>query len=517
MRLSLGLQAKQIQTHQLAPKMIQSMEILQLPMMALQERIEHELAENPVLELTEDSADDDLPDGDVAEEASPDEPTADEKELVVDNEHNNADDFERLVDLDREIPDYFDEAPAKSANRIEEESQRRHEMLVNIADRAETLNDHLLNQLVEYELEPEVADYARRIISTLDAADGGYFKSSLLDLLPPDADLEQEQKAEEALHVVQSLDPPGIGARDLRECLLLQLEEDMPYYDEVKTLIENHLDDLKENRLPQIAKKTGYSIEQIQEAWEQLRKLNPKPGALYAETFAAPITPDVEVQQDEEGNYHVVVEDTGLPRVFISRYYTERLRNGTATPQEKEYLSKKINSAQWLIDAIQQRRQTLTRVAQAIVDHQKDFLDKGEDHILPLKMQQIADQVGVHVTTVSRAVDDKWIQTPRGIFPLRRFFVGGTRSASGEDVAWDIIRIKLQELIDREDKSSPFSDDELVEELRKQGIKVARRTITKYRQKMGVPSSRLRRDWSKTASGNGRAKRHASRQKNGRS
>ena len=501
MRLSLGLQAKQIQTHQLAPKMIQSMEILQLPMMALQERIEHELAENPVLELAEDAADEETETAASGEEdvESAEELTPDEKELVVDNEHNNAEDFERLIDLDREVPDFFDEAPAKSANRIEEEAQRRHDLLVNIADRSETLNDHLLNQLGELELDPTVAEYARRIISTLDAADGGYFKSSLLDLLPPDADEEEERKAEEALHVVQSLDPPGIAARDLRECLLLQLDESIPYYDEVKTLIENHLDDLKDNRLPQISKKTGYSIEQIQEAWEQLRRLNPKPGAVFAESPAMPITPDVELQQDDEGNYHVVVEDTGLPRIYISRYYIERLRNGTATPQEKEYLSKKINSAQWLIDAIQQRRQTLRRVAQAIVDHQKEFLDKGEDHILPLKMQQIADQVGVHVTTVSRAVDDKWIQTPRGILPLRRFFVGGTRNESGEDVAWDIIRIKLQELIDKEDKSSPYSDDELVAALRKQGIKVARRTITKYRQKMGIPSSRLRRDWSKAA------------------
>jgi RNA polymerase sigma-54 factor len=158
-----------------------------------------------------------------------------------------------------------------------------------------------------------------------------------------------------------------------------------------------------------------------------------------------------------------------------------------------------VQAAQWLIESIEQRRNTLTKVAQAIVEHQNEFLEEGPEHIHPLKMQQIADKVGVHVTTVSRAVDDKYIQTPRGIYPLRRFFVGGTQSDDGEDVAWDIIRIRLQEIIDKEDKSSPLSDDDIVHELKKQGLEVARRTVTKYRQKMSIPSSRQRRDWSKVS------------------
>ena len=188
--------------------------------------------------------------------------------------------------------------------------------------------------------------------------------------------------------------------------------------------------------------------------------------------------------------------DSRGPSLRISEYYRRRLAEGTATPEEREYIKRKINAAQWLIESIEQRRNTLTKVAQAIVDYQTRFLDEGPEHIEPLKMQQIADQVGVHVTTVSRAVDDKWIQTPRGILPLRRFFVGGTHSDDGEDVAWDIIRIKLQEVVDNEDKTNPFSDDELVVELKKHGLTVARRTITKYRQKMDIPSSRQRRDWS---------------------
>jgi RNA polymerase sigma-54 factor len=277
--------------------------------------------------------------------------------------------------------------------------------------------------------------------------------------------------------------------------LLLQLTPDMPYYDELKTLISGHLEDLRDNRLPAIKRKTGYSIELIQEVWEVLRKLNPKPASRFAESYVPTVTPDAIVAKGDDGRYRVLVDDTRTPSLRISEYYRRRLANGTATPDEREYIKRKINAAQWLIESIEQRRNTLTKVTQAIVDYQQRFLDEGPEFIEPLKMQQIADEVGVHVTTVSRAVDDKWVETPRGLLPLRRFFVGGTRSEQGEDVAWDKIRLKLQEVIDGEDKTKPFSDDDLKKELQKRGLKVARRTITKYRQKMGIPSSRQRRDW----------------------
>jgi RNA polymerase sigma-54 factor len=170
--------------------------------------------------------------------------------------------------------------------------------------------------------------------------------------------------------------------------------------------------------------------------------------------------------------------------------------DGGVSDAEKEWLKRKLNAAQWLIESIEQRRNTLTRVAQAIVEHQTEFLNKGPESLEPLKMQQIADKVGVHVTTVSRAVDDKWIQTPRGIFPLKRFFAGGTTTADGEEVAWDTVRLKLQEVIDKEDKHHPLSDDDLVTELGKHGLTVARRTVTKYRKLMKIPSSRERRVWT---------------------
>jgi RNA polymerase sigma-54 factor len=309
--------------------------------------------------------------------------------------------------------------------------------------------------------------------------------------------MKQLEIAEGALRVVQRLDPPGCGARTLKECLMLQLIPGMPYYEELKTLISNHLEDLENNRLPQIAKRTGWTIEKIQEVWHELRKLKPKPGSDFTATTAPSVTPDVFVDRNEAGTYEVRLEDGQLPSLYISPYYRKLLRDEGTNAETREYIKRKINSAQWLIESIEQRRSTLTRVSQAIVDHQTKFLDDGPDHIEPLKMQQIADKVGVHVTTVSRAVDDKWIQTPRGIFPLKRFFVGGTTSADGEEVAWDRVRIKLQEIIDNEDKTKPLSDDAIVEELGKAGITVARRTVTKYRKAMNIPSSRGRRDWTK--------------------
>jgi RNA polymerase sigma-54 factor len=201
------------------------------------------------------------------------------------------------------------------------------------------------------------------------------------------------------------------------------------------------------------------------------------------------------VEQQADGSWKVRLEEVDLPNLRISPTYRQMLLSPDTDPNTREYIKRKINSAQWLIESIEQRRSTLLKTAQAIVDHQTRFLADGPEAIEPLKMQQIADRIGMHVTTVSRAVDDKWLQTPRGLYPLRRFFVGGTTSAGGEEVAWDAVRIKLQEIIDAEPKDDPYSDDALVEELAKRGITVARRTVTKYRKAMNIPSSRQRRDW----------------------
>ncbi|MBN2581244.1 MAG: RNA polymerase factor sigma-54 [Pirellulales bacterium] len=497
MRLSLGQDLRMVQKQILAPRMIQSMEILQLPILALQERIEQEMQENPILELQEEEPD--FPE-ETAERPVPDAPTDEERELVIDETNHNESDFERLLKMDEEWPDHFEERTRPSRNQVEQSAERKLDAMANMVARPQSLQDYLTDQLGWFDLPAETRQWCERIIANLDV--NGYLQGRLEDLAGANFQTEEDlAQAERALRVVQKLDPPGIGARDLKECLLLQLTPGMTLYEELKTLITHHLEDLEYNRLPVITRRTGYDIELIQRALVELRKLNPKPGAEYHNVPAPPVTPDIFVELGEDGKYSVRLETGQTPSLYISPYYRKLLQNPATSEETREYIKRKVNSAQWLIDSIEQRRSTLTRVAQAIVDHQTQFLNKGPEFIEPLKMQQIADKVGVHVTTVSRAVDDKWIQTSRGIFPLKRFFCGGTMSADGEEVAWDTVRLKLQEIIDKEDKQHPLSDEQLVQAMAAQGITVARRTVTKYRKAMSIPSSRQRRSWTPAANG----------------
>jgi len=499
MRLSLGQDLRLVQKQILAPRMIQSMEILQLPILALQERIDQEMEENPVLELQEEESDFPEEPAETAEREPPDAPTDEERELVIDETNHNESDFERLMKMDEQWPDHFEERSRPSRAQMEEAGERKLDAMANMVARPQSLQDYLTDQLGWFDLHPEIRRWCERLIANLDA--NGYLQGRLEDLAGANADQDDLTLAQQALAILQKLDPPGVGARELKECLLLQLTPGTPLYEELKTLIAHHLEDLEHNRLPIISRRTGYSLELIQKVLGELRKLNPKPGAEFNKVLAPPVTPDIFIEPDDEEKFQVRLEDGQTPNLYISPYYRKLLQNPATTDETREYIKRKVNSAQWLIDSIEQRRSTLRRVSQAIVDHQTEFLNKGPEHIEPLKMQQIADKVGVHVTTVSRAVDDKWIQTPRGIFPLKRFFCGGTVSADGEEVAWDTVRLKLQEIIDKEDKQHPLSDEQLVQAMAAQGITVARRTVTKYRKAMGIPSSRQRRDWTAAPDG----------------
>jgi len=495
MQLNFSQQMKMSQQMKLAPRMIQSMEILQLPYLALQERIEQELEDNVTLiadgtrkEISETERDLEI---DRAREEATEKPP-EERELVVDNDHDNEADFERLVEMASDWPDdNFAAESRPSSNRISEDMDRYSDMISNVETMPQTLHEYLLEQLHYFDLPPEERAFGEYLIQNLDQ--NGRLQSSVAEIVQVFGGLTHEQ-GQRVLEHIQHLDPPGVGARDLKECLLLQLNDDMELSEVCATLISEHLDDLGNNRLPLIARKTGLSIDTIKEAMEQMRQLDPFPGRRFETRIVQNVTPDVRVEKDENDRWIVQVIDEYVPNLRISKKYREMLRNGV-DQKTKEYIRRKVDSAKWLIESIEQRYNTLRKVAQAIVDHQADFLENGPDYIQPLKMQQIADQVGVHVTTVSRAVDDKWIQTPRGLFPLKRFFGGGTKTSSGEDVAWDIIRRRLQDLIDNEDKDDPYSDDALVEEMAQLGYNLARRTVTKYRKKMSIPSSRQRRQY----------------------
>jgi len=559
-----GLYQSQKQMQILAPRMIQSMEILQLPLLSLVERLQSELQENPVLELRdpaneEPGAETDFKGSDSLE---PEKPRDENDELVVDSGSAELD-FDRLDALSRDYGDFLNEEHRPSRSGLDEEGDKKHDAMQNMADRPKSLQDHLEEQVGFLDVSPDAARLVHHVISYVDQT--GYL--GLRVLVRRDEDLgdallitpaqqrvlthvldfveksghsglrivvreepREEDKAsrkrekdkelfvpvtleaiaesydrpvtveqvEEALATVQKLDPPGVGARDLRECLLVQITDETPHSEVVRTLVRDHLEDIQHNRLPHIQKVTHYDLDTINEGIEALRHLNPRPGAQFEANTNRYIVPDIEVSLKEDGTYGIKLLDDWIPDVHLSRRYVEMAKDRSADKKTREFLKRKIQDALWLKESIEQRRNTLEKVTRAIVEHQKDFLDHGPEHIKPLKMQQIAERVGVHVTTVSRAVDDKYVQTPRGVFPLKRFFGGAAKNEqTNEDiVAWERIKQKLLELIGKEDKTNPLSDEELVDRLEAEGFPVARRTVTKYRKMLDIPSSRQRKDWT---------------------
>lgn len=497
MRLDLHQSQRLEQTMRLAPRMIQSMEILQLPVMALQERIQQELQENPVLELKE--AGDESAGEENEEVADADAVTTPEPEPTVEDDP----DFERFEAMARDWDEQFAGHRA-SRNGMEDEADKKHDAMQNMPSRPQSLQEYLNDQLAFLDIPPEQLKIVRYLISNLD--DRGYLSpAQSMDRTPSGIveDLARSYETplgaaevEEALKILQRLEPAGVGARTLDECLLLQLTPETPHREVLQTLIANHLEDIEHNRLPIIQRRTGFEITVIKEAIETLKHLNPRPGAPFHAENIPYVVPDILVERTDNGDYDVRLVDDWVPNIYVSRRYIELYREKGADPKAREYLKRKIQAAQWLLEAIEQRRGTLEKVTRAIIQHQKAFLDKGPENIEPLKMQQIADQVGVHVTTVSRAVDEKWVQTPRGIFSLKRFFGGGTHTATGEEVAWETIKQKLLEIIATEDKSNPLSDEDLVNKLSEAGYPVARRTVTKYRKMLNIPSSRQRKDWT---------------------
>ncbi len=479
MRLDTSQQMRMDQRLRMAPRMIQSMEILQLPLMALQERIDQELIENPVLV-------------DMREDAPPDPELMEAQAEEVRAEEAAADsDLEAYLTEDWADGAFETSRPSRAA--LQEVSDRKQEAMQNMAARPRALHDELSDQLGFLDADPTTLALAQYIVHNLD--ENGFLRMDLAEVARDFGGHATIEQAEEALSLVQRLDPPGIAARDLRECLLLQITPGTPYADVLRALISDHLTDIQQNRLPAIEKRTGFPLETIKEAIEQLRRLDPRPAARFNNNDNQYVLPDLIVEPDEHGEYQVRLIDDYAPQLGISIAYQKMLKNKQSDPAAREFLYKKIQSARWLIESIEQRRNTLLKVARAIIAHQKDFLDKGPEAIQPLKMQQIADQVGVHVTTVSRAVDDKWVQTPRGIFALKRFFGGGTTTTDGEEVAWDTIKQQLLEVIAKEDKQNPLSDEEIVEALSSKGLPVARRTVTKYRKALKIPSSRQRRQF----------------------
>jgi RNA polymerase sigma-54 factor len=473
--MEISMQPRLEQRLKMAPQIIQSIEILQLPLMALQERIEQEQLENPLLELEE--AD---PDGAETPPALTRAETAEQ-----------TDKYSKIDDVSHDFHDYFSQTasrrPASDGERDE-----KMEAIQNTPGRQPSLRDHLAEQLGFLDLSPRRREVCEGVINNLDR-DGrlAYSVEEIAESLDHPA---SAQEVEAALEVVQRLDPAGVGARNLVECLLLQLDPAEADCALEREIVLHHLKDIEANRFPKIAKETNREIEEVKRAVAAVCMLHPAPGRLYDNEVVPIVAPDVFVEFVDD-HYEIRLDDTTLPRLRISEQYRELLGGKGLEPETRQFLQRKMESARWLIESIQQRRRTLLKVSHDIVRAQQEFLEKGLSHLRPLKMQEVADTAGIHVATVSRAIRHKYMQTPRGLLPMKFFFTGGTLSGAGEMQTWDAVKERLRRLVEEEDKVNPLSDDDIVKKLGEGGVHIARRTVTKYRKSLNIPTSRQRRNY----------------------
>lgn len=506
MRIDAGQHLRMDQRLKLAPRMIQSMEILQMSQMALEARIEQELTSNPTLEVREAGLDaDDIERDRQQEERDSQEG---ERDLVVSDDAvdpNHADDFERLSNFSEENRDSldtntFDSSERPRAYREDGERDRKLDAMANTPSRQQSLADQLLVQWHLVESPPSIRTAGEYLIGFLDQ--DGYLRTdrpTLVDQLPADIDVDDLEPALEQLQ--RSLEPAGLAARDLRECLLLQIDaaDALPQGPDLtveRLLVEKYLKDIEQNRLPRIAHSAGLTIDQVKEAIHHLRKFHPHPGRLLVDDRPQVITPDAIIEYDEtEDRYVAHLTRSYVPSLQINQRYRRMQRDKALDSKTREFVGNNIRSARWLLEAVEQRSNTLLRVINVVVDAQRDFFDQGPQALHPLPMTMVADQLGIHVGTVSRAVSEKHVQTPRGIFPLRMFFSGGTETDSGDAMSWAAIQAKLEQIIGEEDKDNPLNDDQLVESLRAHGIDIARRTVAKYRKQLGIPPARQRREY----------------------
>jgi RNA polymerase sigma-54 factor len=490
MKLEIGQQMRLEQRMKLAPRMIQSMEILQLPILALQERIEQELNNNPVLEIEEPSS--------TEEPQSVEQQPQDdinEKDLVVNTDNDKVEDFERLDSLDDDFKSYMSESGSFRRRPQTDERDGKLEAIKNTAAPSKSLHEHLSEQWLLVEADEPVKKAGNMIIDYID--DRGYLTVRLEQLHNKDRHDFTLDDLKRALEAVQKLDPAGVGARDLKECLLIQMaqsSEDMSFE---ARLVAEHMDELLENRLPDIARKMKCSIEEVNRAIVCMSKLDTSPGLQVGRSRNYPVTADVIVESiNDSPAYSVRLADSNLPPLRISNYYAKMSKDRSVSEKTKKFLQNNIRSAKWIIDAIEQRKSTLLRVATAVVKHQKEFFDKGDLYLRPLPMSKVAEDVGVHLATVSRAVAGKYVRCSRGILPLRKFFSGGMEDINGKGHSWEAIRAELQRIIDTEDKTKPLSDDQIRKKLAEAGItNLARRTVAKYRKLLNIPAARFRKKY----------------------
>jgi len=480
--LAAGLDLRQEQKAQ--PRLYQAMDLLHMPLLDLQSHLREALVDNPFLDLVEpgDEPDDDAGDltESLADEAGDD--PAEEAEEV---------DWEDLL-----LDDY------DAGGRREEYGDR--EYYAPTAAAAPTLWDRLHEQLNLLRLGERQLRIGEEIIGNVDR-DG--FLSCSLDRIvealedpsdgPPEgrvhaAGTVSRAEVEEMLARIQSFEPSGIAARDLRETLLLQLRDRGREASLACRIVDGHFDDLANRRWPELAEEYGIAPREAQAAADEIAKLDPKPGLRYADASESYVIPDLTVEK-VEGRYRVSHADTSLPRLRLSPVYRDVAADRARFKGEnRAFISERLNSARWLIQAIEQRRQTMLKVMDFIVERQHDFFEKGVEHLRPLTLRDVARHIEMHESTVSRVTNGKYVQTPRGLYPLKFFFSGGYSTFGGEDLSSEGVRARIRKLVAEEDPTAPLSDHEITARLQEAGVRIARRTVAKYRDRLGILSARLR-------------------------
>jgi RNA polymerase sigma-54 factor len=487
MRQGLNQSTQLRQELKINPRLYQAMDLLYMPLLDLQQHLKQELLNNPFLEMVEPE-----------EEEEEEEGATETVEAEAETQEKTAEDE---IDWEEILLDGFD-----TGGRREEHEEKEYYEPVTVATR--DLGDHLRDQISLLDLSPRQQVLAEEFIGNIN--EDGYLACTLDEIVegindlvkkaveanggdPDDVPVYEMHEAEEMLATVQGLEPPGVGARDLRECLMLQLreaglEQSVPY-----RLVRDCFDELINHRWSEISKRFGISPSDVQKAADEIAKLDPKPGLIYSDASDNYIIPDLIVDKID-GRYHVFLNDANLPRLKLSKAYQEIARDKKKFDGEnKEFISNKLNSANWMIQAIEQRRQTMLKVMNYIVERQRDFFEKGVQYLKPLTLREVAEVISMHESTVSRVTNEKFVQTPRGVLPLKFFFSSGLSTTGGEDVSARGIKDQIEKLVANEDPRHPLTDQAIVNILKESGVQIARRTVAKYRDQLGVLSARMRK------------------------
>jgi RNA polymerase sigma-54 factor len=527
MRTGLSQHTSLRQELRVNPRLYQAMDMLYMPMMDLQQHLKQELLANPFLELLE-------PEDETTEQpAAEEQKEKKEKEEEVDWEEILLNGFEVGGTREQyEQLEYTEPVTVETRNLIDHLREQlqmlvltprqlllAEEFLGNINEEgylAASLDEILgsVNQLMAGHLtgggeneedgnesEESLDDFGVSSEATLSATGPTQSTPSPTSTLssppapssPASPPFYSMQEAEDMLAIIQRLDPSGTGARDLRECLLIQLVELGDTSSLTYRLVNEAFPDLIAHRWNDLAKRFGVEPAAVQAAADQLSRLDPKPGLKYSEQSDGYIIPDLIVEKIG-GRYQVFLNDTGMPRLRLSRSYQEIARDKKKmTPENREFIASKMNSANWMIQAIEQRRQTMLKVMNFIVDRQRDFFEKGIEYLKPLTLREVAEVINMHESTVSRVTNEKFVQTPRGVLPLKFFFSSALSTASGEDASARSIRAKLEKMVGEENSAKPLTDQQIVHLFQEQGIQIARRTVAKYRDQLGILPARMRK------------------------